>query len=168
MGCAVTAAGEALTLSVLVRIQVPQRKTWLSQILSGSQLTYDRDGHGESLGRAPAAAVILSPSEGAAGALPAIRDPHACLVAVAARRLGKAIAGVRFSEQALVHAVVAQLAAHHLAKVGVAGSSPVSRSQVRVAQRQEAHGSDPWKCGFESHLGHPGVVARSGVLGPAC
>lgn len=81
---------------------------------------------------------------------------------------------------------IAQLVARHVANVKVAGSNPVVRSRplavgprrewfpgcprpglqrlsgphVRVAQRQEAHGSDPWKCGFESHLGHARSTGR--------
>src|SRR6266849_10255820 len=51
------------------------------------------------------------------------------------------------------HAGIAQLVEHNLAKVGVAGSSPVSRSPWRrgVEQSGSSPGSEPGGRGFKSH-----------------
>ena len=44
------------------------------------------------------------------------------------------VAGQERHEKATGYARVAQLVEHHLAKVGVAGSSPVSRSSMKVSK----------------------------------
>lgn len=49
---------------------------------------------------------------------------------------------------------MAQLEARHLAKVKVAGSNPVSRSQALLAQLAEAPRSDRGGSGFESRGGY--------------
>ncbi len=53
-------------------------------------------------------------------------------------------AGPRMDEH---HADVAQLVEHHLAKVGVAGSNPVVRSDTVVRSRETAAFGRPFECG---------------------